>query len=575
MPSATGAGGGTKGAKNDVRPGERQSSGDVADSNGESSGGAVQGKVTSITGVVGGANGRGRVRPDERRAVDDVVADNGESGGGNGESGADRGTQAGVSSRGEGAGLYQGRNLRTEGEHDRSEIRIVNDPTLGYIPLWERKILKDCTYENTITVVSTDGRGHLSTAELYSEILTKVLSEDAMPHMQALSSVGRGKWLLKFSDEYPIENRVKCGDMKISDGRAYAVYAGRAQFGFQHIQHVTKTLRIKGIPMLHKVEDVIKRVIVEPANIGGLKVLEAGMELIRFPECMRHVTSGVYRCRVKCPTDQIQNLIARVVGNNKEFREFGVEVEMVGLARRCYGCGGPHLIRDCPLRGQKCSKCGKVGHSNEECTFARATAPNPYDNLDREQPISTETDNRQTITEAAFPTISESASTSTPIQLNQRKQAKGPTQTSQPEAGSAVTGEGIRDNESTGGKNEEDDEKQSDEEKDRSGMSIEGVGSNQEVGSENIGSSQGDGSEKEVPSQRCSEEGIVSSQAAGDEIEPSQVETIQSQKAKAKRERSLNDSEKKEGKKNKLVVVSELSGENMVSDSDSEKDEDQ
>lgn len=38
--------------------------------------------------------------------------------------------------------------------------------------------------------------------------------------------------------------------------------------------------------------------------------------------------------------------------------------------RRCYNCGGPHLIRSCPrreLRGLKCWTCGGIGHMSRVC----------------------------------------------------------------------------------------------------------------------------------------------------------------------------------------------------------------
>ncbi|XP_020207832.1 uncharacterized protein LOC109792806 [Cajanus cajan] len=34
---------------------------------------------------------------------------------------------------------------------------------------------------------------------------------------------------------------------------------------------------------------------------------------------------------------------------------------------RCYRCGGPHFIRDCPHTNSKCFRCGQVGHMSISC----------------------------------------------------------------------------------------------------------------------------------------------------------------------------------------------------------------
>ena len=55
--------------------------------------------------------------------------------------------------------------------------------------------------------------------------------------------------------------------------------------------------------------------------------------------------------------------------------------------RKCYGCGGPHLIKHCPAEKKfVCWTCGKEGHSAKNCSQGngqgRVSVPEALPNLD-------------------------------------------------------------------------------------------------------------------------------------------------------------------------------------------------
>jgi len=245
-------------------------------------------KAPSAPGAGGGVSsgknrGGGRreeVRADERGGM---VGSNGESGG---AAGADRGSSAGISSRGGGSVNDVGRNNQSpeQGDLDRSSMRVDGSPAMGYIPIGAHKDLREVTYDNMVTVVSRDGKSTLSASELFTEILSKVLSKEALASMKSITPVGWGRWLVKFGDNFQTAAQVKVGDTATTDGRIFTIYEGQASFGMQHISHVTKTIRIKGLPPALKFSDISKKLLIDPANIEGLQVVESGMELYRFPQ---------------------------------------------------------------------------------------------------------------------------------------------------------------------------------------------------------------------------------------------------------------------------------------------------
>ncbi|XP_020205583.1 uncharacterized protein LOC109790769 [Cajanus cajan] len=49
---------------------------------------------------------------------------------------------------------------------------------------------------------------------------------------------------------------------------------------------------------------------------------------------------------------------------------------------RCYRCGGPHMMRDCPTKDYVCFKCGKVGHMAKDCNV-RNTPTRENQKVDR------------------------------------------------------------------------------------------------------------------------------------------------------------------------------------------------
>ncbi|XP_020208713.1 uncharacterized protein LOC109793665 [Cajanus cajan] len=48
---------------------------------------------------------------------------------------------------------------------------------------------------------------------------------------------------------------------------------------------------------------------------------------------------------------------------------------------RCYRCGGPHFIRDCPHTESKCFRCGQMGHVSTSCPAGNWFIPKGDDEL--------------------------------------------------------------------------------------------------------------------------------------------------------------------------------------------------
>lgn len=331
-----------------------------------------------------GGGRREEERGDKRGGA---IGSNGESGGG---AGADRGVSTSTSSRGSGSKSVVSRGAQPPapehmrettqspdpGELDRSRMRMDNNPDSYYVPLGSIRDMSAVVISNAVTVVSE--RGHsLSPDQLYDQVLSVIVPSDGFEMMQSITPVGSGRWLIKFKANFVVADKIKQGELTASNGEKFAIFVGDAQFGMQHTTYVYKTIRVIGLVPTLKIDDIAKHLIIEPAKIKGLQLVESGMELIRSPAILRNVGNGTYRFRVKCPVSQLQVLISRVIGL-KRYLNTNVTISMVGLAPKCFGCGEPHLIRDCPRKNLSCSKCGKRGHTEVECNIARATANHVY-----------------------------------------------------------------------------------------------------------------------------------------------------------------------------------------------------
>ena len=329
----------------------------------------------------------GRREEERRDKRGGAIGSNGESGGG---AGADRGVSTSTSSRGGGSKSVVSRDAQPPasehmrettqspdpGELDRSIMRLDNNPDSYYVPLGSIRDMSAVVISNAVTVVSE--RGHsLSPEQLYNQVLSVIVPKDGFEMMQSITPVGSGRWLIKFKANFVVADKIKQGELTASNGEKFAIFVGDAQFGMQHTTFVYKTIRVIGLVPALKIDDIAKHLIIEPAKIKGLQLVESGMEMIRSPAIMRNVGNGTYRFRVKCPVSQLQTLISRVIGL-KRYLNTNVTISMVGLAPKCFGCGEPHLIRDCPRKNLSCSKCGKRGHTEVECNAARATANDVY-----------------------------------------------------------------------------------------------------------------------------------------------------------------------------------------------------
>nr|KYP32035.1 hypothetical protein KK1_047383 [Cajanus cajan] len=103
-------------------------------------------------------------------------------------------------------------------------------------------------------------------------------------------------------------------------------------------------------------------VLVEKAKI--VERFEGGNKMAKGPEGSSRFGRGKHP--QKRPSQfQIRNA-------NK--KSMGTTTTKVVQSIRCYTCGGPHMMRDCPTKNYAYFKCGKVGHMAQDCNVRNTQA---------------------------------------------------------------------------------------------------------------------------------------------------------------------------------------------------------
>lgn len=128
-------------------------------------------------------------------------------------------------------------------------------------------------------------------------------------------------------------------------------------------------------------------------------------------ESMSHVENGVYRVRIRYLATK-DDLVRRVLLGKRQIGADRVLVLMAGEPPVCFFCQQTgHFKVNCPRMKMQCSKCNKIGHVAETCSFANRVS---YDDVDKER--VDQVDEEQSSVESALTNLSQNIAETTIVQ---------------------------------------------------------------------------------------------------------------------------------------------------------------